>query len=312
MRVKNQLLALVSAAITIAACNSTEFKKTPEGFPYKVFSSGKGDLIVGGNVVRYHITQKLEDSLLETTWGNPPMFIPIPKENIEHPLAKLLLEARNGDSIQVIQPIDSLISKEPRLAQDPLFSSNKGKNLVTIVRVMEVFKDVESAQTEYEKESIVNFNKQPEISEQKKKDEAVIEAYLKQNNVSTQRTPWGAYLNVITPGSGPKPKTGQYAMVRYTGKNLQGKEFDSNDKPGAQLLPVQIGAGGVIPGFSDAVKQLSEGGKAIVYIPSVLGYGSQGSPPNIAANENLIFEIEVVDITDQHPSASPMPDSTKN
>lgn len=96
-------------------------------------------------------------------------------------------------------------------------------------------------------------------------------------------------------------------MVRYTGRSLAGEEFDSNNKPGAPLYPLQIGAGSSIPGFEDGIKQLSKGEKAILYIPSFAGYGAQGAPPKIGPNQNLMFDIEVVDITDKQPAPPSLP-----
>ena len=43
----------------------------------------------------------------------------------------------------------------------------------------------------------------------------------------------------------------------------------------------------------EGVTVFKEGGKGRLFIPSVLGYGAQGSPPVIKPYENLIFEIEV-------------------
>jgi FKBP-type peptidyl-prolyl cis-trans isomerase FkpA len=320
MKVMKQLFAVALLASMFTACKQTDFKKTKEGFPYKVFSDGKGEKIQPGYVVSYHITQKIKDSILQTSYGTPPMFAPIPKDTTgANPLSDLLIQAREGDSIQVNQPVDSLIKRNPRLAEDPLLSRKKGQELITVIKVMKVYKTEEEAQTVFEKQNIESYNKQPGITEQRKKDESAIEEYLKANNIQAQRSAWGAYVQVLNPGSGPKPKYGQFVMVRYTGKDMSGKVFDSNNKPGAPLLPVQLGAGGSIIGFEDALKGLSEGARANVYIPSFIGYGAQGNPPVIQPNQNLIFELEVVDITDQRPAptgpptapqtAPPMPDS---
>ena len=314
MKVTKHLFSVALLAVLFTACKQTDFKKTKEGFPYRVFSSGSGEKIQPGNIVSYHITQKLKDSVLQTSYGNPPMFAPIPKDSAaSNPLAALLIEAKKGDSIEVKQPVDSLLKKNPRLAEDPLLSKNKGQELITLIKVVEVYKTEDEAQAAFEKQNIEAYNKQPGITEQRKKDEASIDEYLKANNIQAQRTPWGSYIQVINPGSGPKPKYGQFAMVKYTGKDLTGKVFDTNNKPGAQLLPVQVGAGGSIIGFEDAVRQLSKGAKANIYIPSFIAYGPQGRPPVIQPNQNLVFELEVVDITDQRPAppTGPMPsDST--
>lgn len=316
MKATKYLFFIALPALFFTACKQTEFKKTKEGFPYKIFSSGKGEKIQPGYFVSYHRTDKIGDSVLESTYGNAPMFAPIPKDSSTpaNPLSELLLGAKGGDSIQINQPVDSILRKNPRAAEDPFLSKNKGKDIVTIFKVVEVYKTEEAAQAAFEKQNIESYNKQPGVAEQRKKDEAAIEEYLRANNIQAQRSAWGAYVQVLNPGTGPKPKYGQFLMVRYTGKDLSGKVFDSNNKPGAQLLPVQLGAGGSIIGFEDALKQLSEGSKAMVYIPSFIGYGPQGRPPVIQPNQNLVFEIEVVDISDKRPepSTAATTDSTRS
>lgn len=315
MKLTKQILAVALLSFVMAACtDTTDYKKTKEGFPYKVFSSGSGDKITAGNVVRYHLTNKLEDSLLGTSYGTPARWMGVPKTGEQTGLALMLLEARKGDSILVIQPVDSILAKTPQASQDSFLLSNKGKSLKTYVKVVEVYKDETAAQGVFDKENMENYFKDPAMAQQRTKDVAELEAYLKTNNITTTQSPWGTYVQLINPGTGQKPKTGQFAMLRYTGKLLNGEVFDSNNKPGAPLLPMQTGSGGTIIGFEDGVKQLSKGAKANIYIPSVIGYGAQGMPPKIAPNQNLVFEIEVVDISDNPPAPPTMPqaDSTRN
>jgi FKBP-type peptidyl-prolyl cis-trans isomerase FkpA len=314
MKLTKSFLSLVLIASAFSACKQLDFKKTKEGFPYKIFSDGKGEKIVAGDFVGLHRTIKIKDSIIQTSYGAPPQIVPIPKDSSikANELAEILLGARKGDSIQLNQSIDSILRKNPQSAQDPLIANNKGKDIVYIFKVTEVYKKQEEAVAAMEKQNMEAFNQQPDVVAQRKKDEAAIEAYLKKNNIQAQRTPWGTYVQILTPGSGPKPKPGQFAMLKYTGKDLNGNVFDASERHGGQLLPLQIGAGRSIIGFEDGVKQLSEGAKAVIYIPSVLGYGAQGNPPDIQPNQNLLFEIDVVDITDRQPAPSrpQMPDST--
>ena len=162
-----------------------------------------------------------------------------------------------------------------------------------------------------EKEAIASFYKDSATSAQKPKDEAVIEAYLKANNITAKRTPWGGYLQTVTPGNGVKPKLGQFLQVRYKGKLLNGEEFDSNTKPGQPPMQMQLGVTNLIIGFNDALQQMSKGEKAIVYLPSVIGYGAQGGQPNaqgvqvIKPNDNLIFELELLDVADKQAPPPP-------
>ena len=56
MKVTRQLFFITLLAILFAACKNTDFKKTKEGFPYKVFGNGKGEKIAAGFIVSYHMT----------------------------------------------------------------------------------------------------------------------------------------------------------------------------------------------------------------------------------------------------------------
>lgn len=320
MNITRQILSVTLLGLTLTACKDTEYKKTKDGFPYKIYGSGKGEKILPGSVIRYHRTDRLGDSLLGTSYGGPAQFLPIPKDSAQLAQMKFIMEATKGDSILLLQAVDSIIAKNPMAANDSFLVKNKGKEIRTFFKIVEVFKDeatarsvMEKEQADMQKKQMEEFMNSPEVKQQRAKDEAAIDAYLKSKGITARKTELGTYIQSLSPGNGQRPKDGQFAMVRYTGKDLSGKEFDSNNKPGGQLLPVQIGGGGVIPGFGDGVKQLSKGEKAIIYIPSFLGYGAQGAPPRIAPNQNLMFELEVVDITDNPaPPTPPSADSTRN
>lgn len=320
MKIAKQILSVTLLGLLLAACKNTEYKKTKDGFPYKVYGSGKGEKIVPGSIIRFHRTDRLGDSVLGTSYGGSAQFLPIPKDTAQLAQLRFIMDATKGDSILLIQPVDSIIAKNPMAASDSFLVKNKGKEIRTFLKIVEVFKDeatarsvMEKEQQEMQKKQMADFMNSPEVKQQRLKDEAAIEAYLKSKGIAAKKTELGTYIQTLAPGNGQRAKEGQFAMVRYTGRDIQGKEFDSNNKPGAELLPVQIGGGGVIPGFSDGVSQIAKGGKAIVYIPSVLAYGSQGRPPQIAPNQNLVFELEVVDITDNPAPPTPVvPDSTRN
>jgi FKBP-type peptidyl-prolyl cis-trans isomerase len=59
-----------------------------------------------------------------------------------------------------------------------------------------------------------------------------------------------------------------------------------------------VGQGGSIAGMMEGVTAFNKGGKGRLFIPSSMAYGPQGSPPAIKPNENLIFDIEIVDVKD--------------
>jgi hypothetical protein len=60
--------------------------------------------------------------------------------------------------------------------------------------------------------------------------------------------------------------------------------------------PAEFGVGQVIPGWRQALQEMSVGDKWMLYIPPQLAYGAQGAGAAIGPNETLIFEVELLDI----------------
>ena len=85
--------------------------------------------------------------------------------------------------------------------------------------------------------------------------------------------------------------------VRYRGTVLAtGQEFDASAKHGNTPFDFVLGQGQVIAGWDQGVAMLPKGTKAVLYIPSPLGYGERGAGADIPANAVLRFEVEVVDV----------------
>jgi peptidylprolyl isomerase len=96
-------------------------------------------------------------------------------------------------------------------------------------------------------------------------------------------------------GDGESPQPGQTITVNYVGTLENGKEFDSSYKRG-KPIDFKIGVGKVIKGWDEGLMTMKVGGKRRLFIPSNLGYGPMGSPPDIPPNSNLIFEIELLGV----------------
>lgn len=52
----------------------------------------------------------------------------------------------------------------------------------------------------------------------------------------------------------------------------------------------------VITGWEEGLLYLNKGCKAVLYIPSPLGFGSRGAGADIGPDEILIFDIEIISI----------------
>ena len=120
----------------------------------------------------------------------------------------------------------------------------------------------------------------------KAKGEKVLEENLK-NGVDT--TASGLHYPLIEEGAEYKVQPNDTVWVFYSGKTIDGKEFDGNmDKE----EPTQFIANRVIKGWTEGLGLLGEGGKATFYIPSDLAYGERGTR-GIEPNSVLVFEVEV-------------------
>jgi len=130
-------------------------------------------------------------------------------------------------------------------------------------------------------------------------DDKTIRDFLAKNNVKATKTASGLYYRIIKEGTGETGKPGQKATMKYLGKLVNGQVFDGNMdddfnmKAGRQEFSFSLGVGQVIKGWDEGVALLKKGTRAVLYIPSELGYGKGGGGP-IPPNAVLIFNVEVV------------------
>ena len=121
------------------------------------------------------------------------------------------------------------------------------------------------------------------------------EMFLKKNaKVEGVKTlPSGLQMKILQEGTGRSPKATDTVVVHYRGRLINGNEFDSSYKRG---MPAEFAVNRVIKGWTEGLKLMKEGGKAELYIPSELAYGSQGSGSSIGPDEALIFEVELISV----------------
>ena len=132
----------------------------------------------------------------------------------------------------------------------------------------------------------------------KEKNAAVIaegKNFLEENKKKAGVTtlPSGLQYEVITAGTGPKPKAEDEVTVHYKGTLVSGKQFDSSYDRGE---PITLQLNRVIPGWTEGVQQMSVGSKYKLYIPYDLGYGERGAGGDIPGYSTLIFDIELIKI----------------
>ena len=142
------------------------------------------------------------------------------------------------------------------------------------------------------------------------KDQKV--AYFEGVKKTATKSESGLWYKIISKGKGKKPASGTSLYIHYSGFLENGELFDSSVESVAkafgkldqsradahQYLPIPFEAGrkdGMIPGFIEGLEKLSFGDKAVLFIPSQLGYGAQGAGGVIPPNANIIFEVELLE-----------------
>lgn len=109
-----------------------------------------------------------------------------------------------------------------------------------------------------------------------------------------QVTASGLKYTVVKEGTGARPSASDNVTVHYTGRLTDGTVFDSSVERGE---PTSFPLNRVIPGWTEGLQLMQEGGVTVFYIPSELGYGETGTPGGpIPPNAPLIFEVELIKV----------------
>lgn len=317
---KRLILAVSAVVLVLMSCN-TNYQKSKSGMEYKIFS-GKATgynknapkEIKPGNVVKFHFAFSLErkgkaDTLINETYSTMPQYVPFDTSSqiLLSPIEPLLY-GKVGDSIEFRLSVDSLLAKQMVMENDVY---TKGGFVKGKLSILDVFTSEDSARADYEKE--IKLFEQKEEARKKTaivEESKAVEKYINDNKFTATKTAKGAFVQIEKEGTGPKLDSGKVAVVKYKGYTFDGTVFDHNmDTTGGkstQPLEVLIGAGQSIEGFEDGLKSFSKGSKGKIFIPASLGYGNRAMP-GLAANSNLVFDIEVLDVKD-----APAPSAANN
>ena len=98
----------------------------------------------------------------------------------------------------------------------------------------------------------------------------------------------------IKEGKGDLVQPNATIRAHYTGALVSsGVIFQSSHDFGD---PITFGLNQVIAGWTNGVPGMKVGGTRRLVIPASQAYGSSSPSPNIPANSNLVFDIELVNI----------------
>lgn len=124
------------------------------------------------------------------------------------------------------------------------------------------------------------------------------EDFLAENKVKKGivTTESGLQYEVLKEGKDEKVLPTSKLKLHYHGTLIDGKVFDSSVD---RNQPIDAGANQFIPGFNEGLLLMNNGAKYRFYIPQDLAYGAQQRGELIKPFSALIFEVEILEITNE-------------
>lgn len=283
-----------------ASCKkSSEEGTTPGGFKYMHHVKTEGALPKAGDYVYFQVVMTNGDSTLFDSYSQPdlPMVvIPTPEETAGQrpsPVLEALMLMAVGDSLTVYYPVDSLGPQRPAGFENAEFVVYN--IAMKEIKGADAFKAAQAAEKKAEAEAAVP----QDIRDQTKSLMDEFKANTLGDRLVT--TASGLQYVLIQEGTGAVAKAGETVTAQYYGLLMDETVFDFS-YPGETPFSFPAGQGRVIPGWDEAFTTLKAGSKALLFIPSALGYGAQGNDV-IPANSDLVFFVEVLGVTSQEKSA---------
>lgn len=295
-----RLSIILGIAIVVASCNA-KYDKTPSGLTYRIIKGDGKQKPKAGDILKVNFSVKLtpKDSVLFTNYGRIPEYIPYDTTaRKSHDFTEVLKFCSVGDSLIAVSQIDTLVKMGSGMTYSEIFK--KGGQITFYVKILKAFSSQQEAITD----------RQAEFDKERSREIAELENTIKKKGVKAQKTTNGVFIETTAAGDTTKVKPGKYITVMYKGSLLSnGKVFDTNMDPTFQHpepYSFVLGEGAGIPGWVEALQYFSKGSKGKIYIPAMLAYGPSGYGPQIPPYSNLLFEIEVRDVTNA-PKQPQMP-----
>lgn len=286
--------------LALMSCNSVSYKKADNGLEYRIVKGQGGTNVRVGNTIKYAIAMYYvgggKDSLLTPAMDTLPKLLAIDTTYLPKNFANIFMQAQKGDSIITRMLLDTIRKHSPGVPP----SLKNGYYISSRIKVLDVYTDSATIKRETTAmQSAMMTADSNARAAQLIKDDKVVNFYLSTHNIQAVKAPKGTYVHLDNPGSGDVIDTSKAVTVNYKGMTFAGDIFDqSYDSTGKPTRPFTflVGQHMVIPGWEDAITLFKKGGKGTIYIPSALAYGARPMGGKIAANENLIFELEVTDV----------------
>jgi FKBP-type peptidyl-prolyl cis-trans isomerase len=268
-------------------------RKAPNGHAVEVIREGAGDFAKPGQYLVMNMMYKdSKDSVwLDTKTRQIPVIIPVPDTaqiKNEKGLESAFRVLKKGDSVRLRTTIKDFYASTRREVTGSLKPEMELSFFFGVTDILEregFEKLIGEIQTrEAEKGRVKQM-------EQVGQDSVAIDTYLESKNIKALRATQGIRYVLHKEGKGGKPTVANTLRLTYK-VTLLATGAVIEQSQGIVEFPLA----GMIQGWQLGFPYIPKGSKATLYVPSSLGYGPNGYPPDIPPNSNLIFDIELIDI----------------
>mgnify|MGYP000944877274 CR=1 FL=1 len=155
---------------------------------------------------------------------------------------------------------------------------------------------------EYDKINIVQKKEAEELEKIGKMSQEEYSNFMYQEVIkkhpNAKKSQSGLVYIIEKEGEGDAIEQGKLVSLHYAGTfRKDGAKFDSSYDRG-QPMDFQYQLQRMIPGFEEGIGMLKKGGKAKLIIPYYQAYGPGGRPGAIPPYADLVFDIEIVNVSD--------------
>lgn len=297
-----KVLALVFAAAVMVGCQSDPgFIETPDGLEYRLLVDESTHELQAGDLMIVKMTQLLNDTLVYSTSEMGDVLNP--EQSFPAPLKVILDECSSGDSVEIKMTMKEYVEMNKTLYPEGVDSLDiltwriKIEDMGPQAEILEAYQ----AKVDAAAEEILAG------------DIETLKELAVNNNLEYQETEEGVLYVVSQEGNGEFPKIGQKVYVNYSVMMMDSTMIDTsfedlakanniyNENRQGGYVPIDftLGGRGIIQGWNIGIPKFSKGGRGYLLVPSKYAYGPTGSRGQIGPNENLLFEIEVVDFADE-------------
>ncbi len=187
-----------------------------------------------------------------------------------------------------------------------------------VIEKVEIIKIGKSAKKFKADKEFSKYMEEQSLKEEKIKE--VADKSLKEfdkNLIKAKELPSGLKIYITETKNGEFPNKGVSVKVNYAGYFTDGRLFDTSyssiakdydvydenrDKKNgyAPFTTIYSPEAQLIPGFREGLQQMRVGDKAMLFIPSHLGYGAQGAGGVVPPNTDLVFVLELVELVSKN------------